>query len=187
LLAQNKILDKVGRAKDKTVDTLGDAKDATLEKLDEVKDMFRDKPDEATKPRELSAEVVRVSDGQTLAVLTTGLEGLKIRLYGLECPDPDQPGGSLAAAKLLQGLTVKVTALSTDSQGWTSALLENDGKSVNLDFVEQGLAWHYPPGCQVQPACGQMRAAEQAARAAKRGLWAGDNPVPPWEWRKARK
>ena len=32
-----------------------------------------------------------------------------------------------------------------------------------------------------------LAAAQHDARAAKRGLWADANPVPPWEWRAGEK
>ena len=32
-----------------------------------------------------------------------------------------------------------------------------------------------------------LEAAERNARAARRGLWADGEPVPPWEWRKGEK
>ena len=58
------------------------------------------------------------------------------------------------------------------------------GRSVNLELVEAGFAWwseKYAPDDE------QLAEAEKEARAEKRGLWAGPEPVPPWEWRRGEK
>ena len=49
-------------------------------------------------------------------------------------------------------------------------------------MVQEGWAWHY-----VQYSKDALLAkAEKEAREAKRGLWAGPNPIPPWEYRKGK-
>lgn len=49
------------------------------------------------------------------------------------------------------------------------------------ELVRAGLAWwyrHYAPRDR------ELERLEAQARAARRGLWADKDPVPPWEWRK---
>lgn len=46
-------------------------------------------------------------------------------------------------------------------------------------MIDAGLAWHYTRYSDDA----DLAAAERAARAARRGLWADPEPVPPWEWR----
>ena len=54
---------------------------------------------------------------------------------------------------------------------------------MNREQVAKGLAWQY-----VQyDKRGEFSQVEQAARAARKGLWADAHPVPPWEWRKSEK
>ena len=56
-----------------------------------------------------------------------------------------------------------------------------DGMNVNHTLVKDGWCWwyrKYAPGDMV------LEGLETEAREAKRGLWAGPQPVPPWEWRK---
>ncbi len=50
-----------------------------------------------------------------------------------------------------------------------------------------GLAWWYRAYAKEQTTADRARyaAAENEARAARRGLWIDINPVPPWEWRRA--
>ena len=45
------------------------------------------------------------------------------------------------------------------------------------------MAWHYEKYDHNK----RMREAEQSARAAKKGLWAQGDAVPPWDWRAAGK
>jgi endonuclease YncB( thermonuclease family) len=59
------------------------------------------------------------------------------------------------------------------------AVLFKGGRSV----IATGHAWHY--GRYDHTAA--LEAAERNARAARRGLWADAEPVPPWEWRKSEK
>jgi len=49
-------------------------------------------------------------------------------------------------------------------------------------LVKDGWWWHrkYAPGDTV------LERLEQEARAAKKGLWADPQRVPPWEWRKKK-
>ena len=140
-----------------------------------------------TKDTVFEATVIRVSDGDTITVQNADYEQIRVRLYGIDAPENKQPGGAEATAFLmsLQGQTVKVTEMDTDRYSRMVAVIEHGGKSVNLDLVAKGHAWHYPQYCKVQPICEQIKIAEDQAREAKRGLWwAGDNPIAPWVWRK---
>ncbi|HEU0068900.1 MAG TPA: thermonuclease family protein [Nitrospiraceae bacterium] len=58
-----------------------------------------------------------------------------------------------------------------------------DGMNLNQELVKQGWCWwyrKYASGDTVREGL------EDQARAARKGLWADPNPVPPWEWRKKR-
>lgn len=50
-------------------------------------------------------------------------------------------------------------------------------------MIATGHAWHYGR----YDATATLGAAETNARAARRGLWAEDNAVATWEWRKTLK
>ena len=54
---------------------------------------------------------------------------------------------------------------------------------VEAQIVATGRAWHYSRYDHTAA----LEAAERNARAARRGLWADAEPVPPWEWRKSEK
>jgi len=172
------------KALEATVEALGKASEALTQARDDLK---------KTNLREYEATVQSVADGDTLVVRTADAEDIKIRLYGLDAPESGQEGGQAAAKALspLQGLQVKIREMGIDRDSLTLALVEREGKSVNIEQVKQGQAWYYPQNCQEQPICAEMAKAEKEAQEAKRGLWSKGwfwqkkaDPVPPWEWRR---
>jgi micrococcal nuclease len=58
------------------------------------------------------------------------------------------------------------------------------GESLNLSCVEACFAWWYR---KYAPSDKELANAEAKARNAGRGLWGDPNPVPPWDWRSAKK
>jgi endonuclease YncB( thermonuclease family) len=60
-----------------------------------------------------------------------------------------------------------------------------EGSDVNLGLVEAGMCWWYRKYADEQSVVDRRlyESAEDGARAARRGLWADPDPVPPWEWR----
>jgi len=192
--AANATAGALGRAADATSEALDRAKEVTLEAvergaqstLDTVKRERGKKKRGRPAPREFLATVQRVPDGNTIVVRTADFDSVIILLYGIDAPEGKQPGGDEATAALrpIQGRLVTVLEIDVDRYSRTVGLVYTaDGTNINLDLVAQGWAWHYPEYCQEQPVCGEIKQAEEEARAAKRGLWAGE-PVAPWEWRK---
>lgn len=134
-------------------------------------------------------QVVGVSDGDTIRVMAEGREE-KIRLFGVDCPEKDMPFGSAAkqfTSDLVFGKPVRVQKIDSDRYGRVVAEVfykEADGtaeRSLNAALAEAGLAWAYREYSQ------RFVPQEDAARAAKRGLWAQDDPEPPWEHRKTQR
>lgn len=58
-----------------------------------------------------------------------------------------------------------------------------NGRVVNEELVKAGMCWWYR---RYAPSDKRL-AEEEEARLPKRGLWVDPNPVPPWEWRVARR
>ena len=54
-----------------------------------------------------------------------------------------------------------------------------DGRSLNRELVAAGFAWWFRRHSTDRG----LEALEREARAARRGLWADPNPVPPWAFR----
>ncbi len=135
---------------------------------------------------DFSGRVVGVSDGDTIKVLHNG-KAEKIRLHGIDCPEKAQPFGTKAkqfTSEMVFGKDVTLHVTDTDRYGRTVAdVILPDGRSLNRELVGAGLAWWYRKYSKDE-SLGKL---EADARAARRGLWANPDPVPPWCWRKRQK
>jgi len=62
-------------------------------------------------------------------------------------------------------------------------------EDVNLEQIEAGMAWHYKKYQREQSSSDRITYsdAEREARRRKLGLWRDPNPVPPWEYRQAKR
>jgi endonuclease YncB( thermonuclease family) len=142
----------------------------------------------AKQPQIFTGQVMAVADGDTITVRTTDFEQIKVRLYGIDAPEKNQPSGPEAGAYLrdmVLGKTVTITEIDVDRYSRTVGLVALDGASVNAAMVKAGLAWHYPRYCKIA-VCGDIAGMETAAKTRRAGLWAADNPTPPWEWRRKK-
>jgi endonuclease YncB( thermonuclease family) len=129
-----------------------------------------------------TGKAVSFHDGDTLTVLDATNVQRKVRLQGIDAPQRGQPFGNVARdrlAALTMGKAVTVHDDGRDKWGRTLGRIEVEGQDVNRQMVVEGLAWHYVRYSKSK----ELAAAEIAARAWKRGLWADAKPVPPWEWR----
>jgi len=129
-----------------------------------------------------SARVVAITDGDTIKVLRDGKQET-IRLHGVDCPEGGQPFGTRAkqfTSSLAFGKRVKVIVRDRDRYGRTVAeVVLPNGRSLNRELVRSGLAWHFKRYSD-DPVLAQL---ETQARAARLGLWADQDPIPPWDWR----
>jgi endonuclease YncB( thermonuclease family) len=136
---------------------------------------------------DFAGKVVGVSDGDTMTVLRDQSQ-VRIRLYGIDCPETGQDFGSRAkqfTADLAFGKVVTVVSRDRDRYGRLVAeVVLSDGRVLNDELVKAGLAWWYRLHAQN---IGTLRQLEAGAREAKRGLWSQPNPVPPWEWRRTKR
>ena len=132
-------------------------------------------------------KVIKVTDGDSLTVLTAEGKFASVRLYGIDCPEFRQAGGPEATA-LTNDLAflkeVKITVIDVDQYGRSVALVHlPDGRILNQELVAAGHAWVYTNYCK-ESFCTGWKLLEQKARAEKKGLWAKPNPKAPWNWRK---
>lgn len=131
---------------------------------------------------EITGKVIRVIDGDTIDVLENTMP-VRIRLQDIDAPEKKQPFGSWSAdqmKKLVAGQSVTISYTARDRYGRIIGRVSLHGTDASTYMVNAGAAWVYDryntnyhlPDIQRQ------------AQAAKRGLWAGSNPVPPWVWRR---
>jgi endonuclease YncB( thermonuclease family) len=133
-----------------------------------------------------TGKVVGVHDGDSITVLASGNEQIKVRLEGIDAPELKQPfsqSAKEALSSLVFGKAVNFERLKKDRYGRTIAVIFVGQTKVNLELVKQGFAWRYDAYSQ-DPV---LLDAQNSAKAAKRGLRADPSPVPPWEWRASKK
>ena len=129
-----------------------------------------------------TGQVTKITDGDTFDVMRNG-EEVTVRLYGIDCPEHDQPYGSEAETFLRErigGERVQVKEVTIGHYGRIIGLVE--GGSVNAELVRRGLGWVFDRYCD-QPRCERWKELEARAREREVGLWSREDPIPPWEWR----
>jgi endonuclease YncB( thermonuclease family) len=137
---------------------------------------------------QLPGRVLRVIDGDSLVLDVRG-SLFEIGLAGVDAPELNQPWGPGAAEhlrRMIAGAFVVVDAHTTRDSGMVGSI-RFKGRDLGLDLIEAGLAWSLFRGDPADGPAATPHAytrAEQAARAAGRGLWSDENPVPPWQWRR---
>jgi micrococcal nuclease len=134
----------------------------------------------------LQGKVVAIADGDTLTLLVDR-EQHRVRLYGIDAPEKKQAFGDrskqvLAACAFGQQATVKTHGHDRYQRVIGEVFVA--GRSCNLAQVELGMAWWYR---KYAAADRVIAAAEVDARRDRRGLWRDPAPVPPWDFRRARK
>ena len=141
----------------------------------------------ASTAAELAGKVVHIADGDTLTILDAQNTQHKIRLFGIDAPEKNQPFGSKSREALASQVHEKQVRIDThgkDRYGRTVGTVFVEGHDANLWMVENGWAWWYRHYAKHEVALEQ---AEQQARNAKLGLWRDAHPVAPWEWRRTER
>lgn len=140
--------------------------------------------------------VLDVHDGDTVTVAPGGdaATPLAIRLYGVDAPELEQPGGVAArswlAGQVPAGAEVEVVPYGVDRYGRALGLLQcgpaGQRRTLNGDLVAAGHAWVEPRYCRAK-FCRQWARLETRARQERRGLWRDERPLRPSAWRKLHK
>ena len=126
------------------------------------------------------ANVDRVVDGDTVYTK----DGTKIRLHGIDTPERDQPYGKQATRALDALIKTKVFVEEKDTDRYgrlVGVLYTAEGLNVNLEMVCSGHAWWYERYAKLDS---DLEDCQESAQGARLGLWADENPMAPWEWRR---
>lgn len=124
-----------------------------------------------------------VTDGDSITIVNaTGAH--KLRLAGIDAPEMAQPFGPEAKAYLHslapRGTEVSARITEIDKYGRGIAFLKAGELDLNLAMVTNGLAWSHIAFDRDH----RFRKPQRAAKAAKLGLWADSDPMPPWNWKR---
>lgn len=132
--------------------------------------------------------VKKIIDGDSLLIVS-GTRTIEVRLYGIDCPEYDQPFAAYAKAqvkKLVYGETVLVHPAYFDSYNRQVAIVIHGGETLNGELVRRGLAWVYPRYCR-KKVCDSWKKMERAAINDKRGLWSRSEAISPWSWKRMKR
>lgn len=129
-------------------------------------------------PKAFTAERVFVIDGDTVWV-----EGNRIRLYGIDAPERDQPYGSdarSALAGLVNGYRIRFEPVTFDVYGRLVArLVREDGTDICSAMVISGNA------LATSKYTRRYDRAQAQARSTRAGFWATGGIQDPAAWRAA--
>ena len=133
------------------------------------------------------ATVTKIADGDTFTVMADG-EKYRIRIFGIDAPEHDQPYGGKAKADLSAMILGKVVDIEppphhgrfpTSYDRIVAVVTTPAGTDVGWTMVSLGDAWAYD---EFHPPASYDFAEEQAIKV-HAGLWAQANPLAPWTWR----
>ena len=150
--------------------------------------------------QDFHAQVVRVTDGDTIVVEDAGGLRHKVRIVSIDAPEKGRRGYTGQAyaerarqnlARLVENRTVFLDVRELDDYGrilaqvWVDGAGEPDGVDAGLEQVCAGYAWLYEAFASTLSPTDQRayRACQAAAMGGRLGLWRASNQVPPWVWR----
>lgn len=132
----------------------------------------------------LQCTVRSVHDGDSMRVQCPGKRGtVAVRMHQIDAPELEQAHGVAARDQLRQlcrvGSTATIHTQGRDQYGRLLGDVCCGDTSVNEAMVASGAAWVYNRYVVDR----RLYQLQDAARAARRGLWAGRSPQAPWRWR----
>lgn len=131
---------------------------------------------------QITGKAIVIDDGDTFILLTPQQKEITIRLYGIDSPEYGQAFGEAAKenlARLIFNKNVQVINKDLDQYGRIVGIVVYSNRNINELMIQQGYAWHYRQYDE-NPV---WEKDELNARKLRKGLWAGSNPVAPWNWR----
>jgi len=94
----------------------------------------------------LTGRTVRVTDGDTIVILSEGNAQHKIRLQGIDAPERKQAFGKLSKEHLSESVAGRFVVVEYDKKGRYGRIVGKvlvGGQDVCLAQISAGLAWHY--------------------------------------------
>jgi endonuclease YncB( thermonuclease family) len=152
--------------------------------------------------RILTGTVTKVSDGDSLQIVTPERTKLKVRLYGIDAPEtakvnahsgqvnkPGQPYGEEAWKALenkVRGAQVRLDVIDIDKYSRLVCIVWLDDRNINLEMVTEGHAEAFIEYLK-PPYRAEFLDAERGAKSARRGVWSLPNYERPRAFRKRLK
>lgn len=129
-------------------------------------------------------KVVGIKDGDTIELLKDG-QTETVRLAEIDCPEKAQAYGKKAkqyTADMCFGKYVKLRGDNKRDQykRLVATVIIDDTLNLNRELLRAGYAWHF----KRYSGNHEYALLEEKAREEGVGLWAGPEPLAPWEWRR---
>ncbi|HBD7468638.1 TPA: thermonuclease family protein [Legionella pneumophila] len=131
----------------------------------------------------ISGEVIKISDGDTLTILTNENKQIKIRLSEIDAPEKNQAYGKVsrqALADLCFRKHAIIYSIGKDKYGRTLGRVNCNAIDANAEQIKTGMAWVYDKYVTDK----SLYELQKTAKNQKLGLWADENPTPPWLFRR---
>lgn len=133
---------------------------------------------------EFEGVVTAIVDGNTLEITKDNSEAVKVKLYGIECPEMGQDFSQDAKAFLEKKLlkkNVTVQIQGKDRKGTPLAIVLDTKKKQDprIELLKEGLAWT----AERNP-LSDLEDYRLQAQQKKVGLWKDEQPTPPWTYRR---
>jgi micrococcal nuclease len=127
---------------------------------------------------------INIKDGDSFDVLNLNNQRLKIRLFGIDCPEYKQDFSAQAKRytnDLIYKKQIRLELIAEDryQRSLANAYL-SDGRHLNHELVKLGLCrWYqnYAPNDSV------LRDLEAQAKSKRLGVWSLQNQIAPWDFR----
>jgi len=135
----------------------------------------------ATAGETFTGKVAAVSDGDTLVIKRGGFDTI-VQIAGIDAPELSQDYGKDAAKELrhmAQGKKATVTIVEEADKRHVVGHVSVGGQDVATALVKSGHAWTSPEGGN------ELQTAQHQAKSAKEGIWAANDPTPPWTYRES--
>jgi len=131
----------------------------------------------------IEGKFVAVADGDSLTVADKDKKRHSVRLAEIDAPELKQPFGAASRKSLAEICLQKpaaVDTIETDTHKRAIAKVKCAGVDASVEQVRRGMAWVRAGRILPNSPLYEM---EANARLRAIGLWAGEKPEPPWEWR----
>jgi endonuclease YncB( thermonuclease family) len=125
------------------------------------------------------AKVVDLYDGDTL-ILSVGGRAKIIQLFGVDCPEKEQPFGLPAldySRSIVSGKNVSI--ITVDEKRYPKCRVYVGDECLNEVLLKAGYAWLDDRNSLDE----KWKKILKKAMVHEKGLWSQEEPVPPWEFR----
>lgn len=138
----------------------------------------------------LFGKVIEINDGDVITIFNLN-RPVKVRLMGIDAPEPGQPFADVAKQHLKDLVLDKLVTVEYSGLGANSSIVGRvtvDGVDICAQMIRDGAAWFdVNNNHRLRDTDRQIyQQSEVAARNEKRGIWQNSSVTSPWEFTKSQ-